>query len=53
MIDIMLTTVVIIPTICYALAACIFWYQGDMWPGIMWLGYAIANISIMKQQGLI
>jgi len=52
MINNLLLIVLIVPTVCYALASCIWVYQGNNWAAIMWAGYAVANIAIMKQQGL-
>jgi hypothetical protein len=53
MIENLLTLIVIVPTLCYTIAGGLFIYQGNAWAGIMWLGYAVANIAIMKQQGLL
>jgi hypothetical protein len=53
MLDKALMITVILPTLCYFLAACLSLAKSQPWFALMWCGYAVANFAIMKNQGIL
>jgi len=48
-----LLVTIVIPTICYIANAGLSVANSQPWFGLMWFGYALANVAILKTQGIV